>query len=148
MINHELLTGTVERITYYNPENGYTVIKIQPDGKYPNAVARDGTVAVVGTMPEIAVGETVQFTGNWIEDPRYGKQFRARRITPVMPTSTECIINLPEQRHRQGSDPRRHRRSSRSLRRKDDPHLDKNRTNVRRSGHQKELIKDCPRVGG
>src|SRR5690606_5755637 len=93
MINQEMLTGTVERITYYNPENGYSVIKIQPDGKYPNAAARDGTVAVVGTMPEIAVGETVQFTGNWIEDPRYGKQFRAETVTPIMPSSADGIIN-------------------------------------------------------
>lgn len=92
MINHEILTGTVERVTYFNPENGYSVIKIQPDGKYPNAAARDGTIAVVGTMPEIGVGETVQFTGNWIEDPRYGKQFRAETVTPIMPSSEDGII--------------------------------------------------------
>jgi exodeoxyribonuclease V alpha subunit len=92
MINLEMLTGTVERVTYFNPENGYSVIKIQPDGKYPSAAARDGTIAVVGTMPEIGVGETVQFTGSWIDDPRYGKQFRAETVTPIMPSSTDGIV--------------------------------------------------------
>lgn len=83
----DTITGTIERITYYNPENGYSVVKIQADRAYPDAEARDGTVTVVGVMPELGPGENIEFSGVWIEDSRYGKQFRAETVTPVTPTT-------------------------------------------------------------
>ena len=89
----ETLQGTVERITYYNEENGYSVIKIKADKRYPTAEARDGMITVVGSMPEIGVGENVQFGGDWVDDARYGKQFRAEMITPIMPTTEGGIVN-------------------------------------------------------
>ncbi len=89
----ETLKGSVERVTFYNEENGYSVVKIKADKRYPTAEARDGMITVVGTMPEIKVGETAQFGGDWVEDPRYGKQFRAETITPIMPTTELGIVN-------------------------------------------------------
>lgn len=92
----DTLTGTVERITYYNPENGYSVIKITPDSSddiSPEALARDGTVAVTGNMPEISAGEHVRLTGDWTQNPRYGLQFRAETVTPLLPATTQGIIN-------------------------------------------------------
>ena len=64
----ETLQGTVERVTYFNEENGYSVIKIKADKRYPTAEARDGLITVVGSMPEIGVGENVQFGGDWVDD--------------------------------------------------------------------------------
>jgi exodeoxyribonuclease V alpha subunit len=50
------LTGSVERITYYNPENGYSVLR--PEGtQHLSGVSRDGLVTVVGNLPELAPGE-------------------------------------------------------------------------------------------
>lgn len=90
----ENLKGTIERITYFNPENGYSVVKIKPDGAVMlGAVARDGTVAVVGTMPELSVGETVQFGGQWFNDPRWGMQFKVETVTPVEPSTETGIMN-------------------------------------------------------
>jgi exodeoxyribonuclease V alpha subunit len=89
----EALQGVVERITFYNEENGYTVAKITPDKRIPDAEARDGTVAVVGIMPELGSGETVRFTGYWIDDSKYGKQFRAETTTPILPTTEVGIVN-------------------------------------------------------
>jgi exodeoxyribonuclease V alpha subunit len=90
----EILTGTIERITFYNEENGYTVLKMTPDIKQqPGAMARDGTVTVVGSMPELAPGESVEFSGSWINDPRWGLQFRAEMVKPVIPSSEEGIVN-------------------------------------------------------
>ncbi len=88
----EALTGVVERITFYNEENGYTVVKITPDKRVPDAEARDGTVAVVGVMPELAAGESVRFTGYWIDDAKYGRQFRAETCTPIVPTTEAGIM--------------------------------------------------------
>jgi len=90
----DTLTGTIERITFYNEENGYTVLKMTPDEKQqPGAAARDGTVAVVGSMPELAPGESVEFSGGWFNDPRWGLQFRAEMVRPVIPSSEEGIVN-------------------------------------------------------
>jgi exodeoxyribonuclease V alpha subunit len=93
MVSMDTLTGVIERLTYYNEDNGYTVLKLTPDGKYPLAAARDGTVTVVGVMPELATGESAEFTGQWVNDPRYGTQFRAETVKPLVPTTQEGIIN-------------------------------------------------------
>lgn len=84
------LTGVVERTTFYNPANGYSVVKIRPDQKQPGATARDGTVTVIGKLPELAPGEPVEFTGSWIEDAKYGKQFRAETFSPSQPRSLDA----------------------------------------------------------
>ena len=89
----EEIAGSIERVTYYNEDNGYSVIKILPEKRYPRAQARDGTVAVVGTMPQLNEGETATFEGEWIVDPKYGRQFRAERAMPVAPKSTQGVIS-------------------------------------------------------
>lgn len=94
MFNHQSadkLTGVIERVTYFNPENGYSVLKITADKPPRDAVARDGTVTVVGSLTELKPGETVEFIGEWTEDPRYGLQFRAKQVTPILPTSERGI---------------------------------------------------------
>jgi exodeoxyribonuclease V alpha subunit len=103
----ETLTGTIERITYFNDENGYTVLKLTPDEKKPVAAARDGTVTVVGSMPELGVGENVEFTGAWINDPRWGTQFRAETVNPILPTSLTGIVNYLSSGIVKGIGPRR-----------------------------------------
>ena len=88
----DTLSGTVERVTFYNPENGYSVIKILPEGQVQlSATASDGTVTVVGSMPELNPGESVEFAGDWTENPRYGMQFRAEQVTPIIPTSDQGL---------------------------------------------------------
>ncbi|MBL8163653.1 MAG: AAA family ATPase, partial [Anaerolineae bacterium] len=88
----ETITGVIERITFQNEETGYTVAKVAPDEDFPDAQARDGTIAVVGIMPQIGLGENVEFTGSWYKDPRYGLQFRAEIALPIPPTSIPGII--------------------------------------------------------
>ncbi len=69
----ETLTGTIERITFYNEENGYTVLKMTPDEKQqPGAAARDGTVAVVGSMAELAPGEVGRIHWRVVQRPALG----------------------------------------------------------------------------
>jgi exodeoxyribonuclease V alpha subunit len=87
----DLLTGLVERITFRNDDNGYTVLKLKPDKRIRDAEAKDGTVTVIGSMPEVAPGESLELTGTWIDDSKYGKQFRAETVTPVQPDSLDGI---------------------------------------------------------
>ena len=48
----ERLTGTVERVTFHNEENGFSVLKVRVRG-------RKDPVAVVGHVPTIAAGEKI-----------------------------------------------------------------------------------------
>jgi exodeoxyribonuclease V alpha subunit len=89
----EQLNGVIERITYYNEDNGYSVVKILPEKRYPRAQARDGAVTVVGTMPPLNEGESAEFTGEWVTDPKYGRQFRAQQAFPVPPNTAKGIVN-------------------------------------------------------
>ena len=89
----EEIQGAIERITYFNEDNGYSVVKILPDKAYPRAQARDRTVTVVGTMPALQEGESAQFKGEWVDDARYGLQFRAQQALPIAPQTPKGIIN-------------------------------------------------------
>lgn len=89
----ESIVGVIERVTFYNAENGYSVLKISPDRRYPKAEARDGTVTVIGNLPELKVGESARFTGIWVEHQEYGRQFKADQAVPMLPTTKDGIIN-------------------------------------------------------
>jgi exodeoxyribonuclease V alpha subunit len=76
----DTLRGTIERITYHNEENGYTVAQLIPDGAAY-------TVAVVGNMLGVNVGESVAISGAWMAHPQYGRQFRAEQVRTVLPAT-------------------------------------------------------------
>ncbi len=76
----ETLRGTIERITFHNEENGYTVAQLAPEGQ-------SGTVTVVGAMLGINIGEAVELTGAWMAHPQYGRQFKAESVRAVLPAT-------------------------------------------------------------
>lgn len=78
------LEGTVERITYYNEENGYSVIRL-------NVNARSEPVTVVGNLPEVQPGESLELEGRWTAHPEYGRQFQAEWCNQVLPATVEGI---------------------------------------------------------
>jgi exodeoxyribonuclease V alpha subunit len=84
----DTLTGSVERITYYNDETNYCVLRLRPDQLL---LGRDDLVTVVGAMPELQPGENVRLQGEWTNHPRHGRQFRAEVVTQVRPASVEAI---------------------------------------------------------
>lgn len=63
------LQGQIERITYTNLENGYTVARLKVFGR------RD-MVTVVGTLMDPVPGEVLKLRGHWDYHPRYGEQFK------------------------------------------------------------------------
>ncbi|MGD8969687.1 MAG: helix-hairpin-helix domain-containing protein, partial [Anaerolineae bacterium] len=78
------LQGSVERITYYNDENGYSVIRLDVDG-------RSDLVTVVGNLPEVQPGESLRLEGRWAVHPQYGRQFKAEWCEQVLPATVEGI---------------------------------------------------------
>jgi exodeoxyribonuclease V alpha subunit len=80
----ESLSGLIERVTFFNEENGYTVLKIKTKGH------RD-LVTVVGSLPSANPGEWITAQGQWVQDREFGLQFRADMLTSAAPTSREGI---------------------------------------------------------
>jgi len=78
------LEGVVERITYVNEENGYTIAKLQP------ADDRE-LVTVVGNLASVNVGESLRLQGRWTTHPRFGRQFQVERYQVVLPATAEGI---------------------------------------------------------
>ncbi|TAK14790.1 MAG: ATP-dependent RecD-like DNA helicase [Anaerolineae bacterium] len=85
------LTGSVERITFYNEENGYTVLRLLPDRKGGPAESRDGLVTVTGNLPELAPGEHLKLSGDWTHHPKHGAQFNAQTLEQTLPATTEGL---------------------------------------------------------
>jgi exodeoxyribonuclease V alpha subunit len=88
----EILEGTLERITYYNPDNGYSVVYLKPHAKIPGVpLDEDGFIAVVGNMPEIQPGETLRCSGTWTTHPTFGRQFKAETTIQIAPSTVEGL---------------------------------------------------------
>jgi exodeoxyribonuclease V alpha subunit len=76
--------GIVERITFYNPDNHFAIIKLRASGS-------GGLIAALGHMPEPAIGETLRIAGQWETHPKYGQQLRVDAFEAVLPTTAEAI---------------------------------------------------------
>src|SRR4030042_1069098 len=77
------LEGTIEGILFYNPDNGYTVIKFSLEDGRP--------LTVVGSFPPLSAGEKLKLSGSWEVNAKFGQQFKASGFIPVMPTSAAGI---------------------------------------------------------
>ncbi len=74
------IRGVVERITYQNPENGYTVLKCAVKNY-------SDLVTVVGNLLDVNVGSVLLVDGNWKIDSKYGRQFLAESWEETMPAT-------------------------------------------------------------
>lgn len=70
----------VERITYQNPENGYSVLKCRVKDY-------SDLVAVVGNLLDANVGSVLVAEGNWKVDAKYGRQFVAENWEETLPAT-------------------------------------------------------------
>lgn len=80
----EHLRCVVERITYQNENNGYTVLK---------CAVKDYSdlVPVVGAMPDTHVGSVLSLEGMWKVDVRYGRQFSVEKFEETLPATVYGI---------------------------------------------------------
>jgi exodeoxyribonuclease V alpha subunit len=87
----EELTGSVERITYYNPENGYSVIRLRPERRPARGLSSEGLVTVVGNLPELTPGEHLRLGGRWTNHASHGLQFQAESCEQTLPATAAGI---------------------------------------------------------
>ncbi len=82
----EAIEGTIESITYSNPETGYTIAKIKVDGQRE-------TITVLGTLLSPVPGETITMQGEWSRHPRFGRQFKVQSFETSTPATVKGIEN-------------------------------------------------------
>lgn len=80
----ERLTGVVERVTFHSPQSGFCVVRLQVRGQRE-------LVTLVGTVAQIAPGEYVEATGHWVQHSTHGRQFQARQLQVILPSTAAGI---------------------------------------------------------
>ena len=80
----QTITGVLERIIYFNEENAYCVAELQTsDSKQP--------VTVLGPLPGVQCGETLQLNGGWTRHHQHGDQFKIANFKSQLPASVHGI---------------------------------------------------------
>ncbi len=76
----ETLRGIVERITYFDENNGFSVLKIRCKGY-------SELVTISGNMSSVSVGSVLTLEGNWVINPKFGRQFNVVKWEESLPAS-------------------------------------------------------------
>ncbi len=81
----ERLRGVVDRVTYHNADNGWSVLRVLPfDNPH-----QPQTVIVHQTR--VFAGATMEFIGAWTVKPKYGRQFNATRAVELKPATSAAL---------------------------------------------------------
>ena len=81
----ESITGIVDRVTYHNPDNGWSVLRVFP---FDNPHQQE-TVTVHQT--KVFAGATMEFHGSWTVHPKFGRQFKAMKAVEKKPATTAAL---------------------------------------------------------
>lgn len=81
---NQSVKGFIDRITYHNPENGYTIARLAVEGQREK-------VTIVGAIASIQEGENIEVEGVWANHPKYGKQLKIENYKPIYPSTLEGI---------------------------------------------------------
>lgn len=86
------LTGVLERIIFFNEENHYTIAELRPETVKSAGTPAGGTlVTIVGALPGVQCGETLQLTGEWTRHAQHGAQFKILTHKSELPSSVYGI---------------------------------------------------------
>ncbi len=81
----EKVRGVVERITYHNPDNGWSVLRVKPFDSH----GESATVTV--HQMQVFAGATMEFSGSWTVHSKFGRQFKADRATELKPATAGAL---------------------------------------------------------
>jgi len=85
LLHMEKFTGIIQRVTYHNQENGWTVLKVSPiDRPYELK-----TVTV--HQANVFAGATMEFEGEWVQHAKYGEQFKSHNTFERKPASASAL---------------------------------------------------------
>ncbi|MFP6589229.1 MAG: helix-hairpin-helix domain-containing protein, partial [Candidatus Latescibacterota bacterium] len=78
------IRGQIDHITFQNPENGFTIARLQLDGEAAEPVT------LVGLMT-VSTGETVLVEGEWVTHAKFGRQLQVTTCMPADPVTADGI---------------------------------------------------------
>lgn len=78
----EKIEGMISDIVFKNEDNGYVIAHLSNE---------NNDVVIVGCMPTLTVGESIEVEGKWVNHNTYGTQFEVSSFMPVTPSSIEGI---------------------------------------------------------
>ncbi|MDR0904007.1 MAG: ATP-dependent RecD-like DNA helicase [Ruminococcus sp.] len=81
--NPETIEGSVESITFFNEDNGFTVMVIDFHGS---------PLTVTGELGSISEGEEVKLYGEFAVHQKYGEQFYAVSAERKLPSGTKAML--------------------------------------------------------
>ncbi len=84
-IIQESVKGIVDRVTYHNPDNGWSVLRVSP---FNNPHQQD---TVIVHQTKVFAGATMEFHGTWIVHPKFGRQFKATKASEKKPATTAAL---------------------------------------------------------
>lgn len=85
MTQPAVVEGVLERITYANEDNGYTIARVD------TGRGAGDLLTVVGALLGAQPGESLRMEGRWGSHPQYGKQFTVENYTTVLPATVQGI---------------------------------------------------------
>ena len=80
----EEIAGLVERVTFFNEESGFAVLRVKIRGHRE-------LVTVLGSLPAVSAGEWLTAKGWWVRDKEHGLQFKATALKATPPTTSEGV---------------------------------------------------------
>ncbi len=84
-IIQETIKGIVDRVTFHNPDNGWSILRVTP---FSNPHQQD---TVIVHQIKVFAGATMEFKGSWTVHPKYGRQFIATDAEEKKPASTAAL---------------------------------------------------------
>ena len=95
---YECLRGNVEGVVYMNEENGYGIFDFSTE-EYE-------ILTIVGILPYVAEGDALSVWGKWVNNPKYGRQFRVEEFEKIMPADSASILRYLASRAIKGIGPK------------------------------------------
>lgn len=83
-MNRIVIDCVIDNIVYQNAENGYVICEVSSK--------EEGDFYAVGYMPTARPGESASLTGDWVNHPEYGEQFKVELYDTIMPKEETAII--------------------------------------------------------
>ncbi len=81
--NHSSIEAVVQRISYSNEENGFSVVRFRS--------VEDRDFTAVGPMLGIAEGDRLRLSGIWAEHPKFGEQFKIESFLEILPSTLDGL---------------------------------------------------------
>lgn len=81
----EKIRGIVERVTYHNEASGWTVLRVTPFAGFGELQT------VIVHQMRVFAGATMEFTGTWVQHPKFGRQFKAKYASELRPATAGAL---------------------------------------------------------